>query len=345
MPMTFSGKGAFDNTPTQVSKKAAPKLYRDPKTGLWKPIVEKLAPDKPIEDKKLEGFLTEKKNISKIISSTAIQLAQVGVKTPREDAVIILSYSLGISKVDLLKRWETMLTEEEAIKFDAFLKRRLQREPIEYLTGTVNFFGNEYVVDKRVLIPRPETELLVQEVIAAVKGWNKPEHAILLADIGTGSGIIAVSTAIECSSLKIYAVDVSQDALDIANVNAYKFGKQAQITFLHGNLLDPVPEPVHLIAANLPYVSPDEYPNLEPEITHFEPIHALVSEKNGLAHIGLLLAQAPQKLILGGKILLEIGSTQKDAVVNLVHQYFPYASIEIRKDVAGLDRVLIVNTG
>jgi release factor glutamine methyltransferase len=189
-----------------------------------------------------------------------------------------------------------------------------------------------------VLIPRPETELLVEKAIEI------SQRRAVVADVGTGSGAIAVSLAVHLPQALVYATDASRGALEVAARNCRRHCVEDRVHLLQGHLLEPLPEPVDLITANLPYVSQAELAQLPPDIRLYEPREALDGGPDGLDHIRRLLAQAGEHLKPRGVVLLEIGATQGEAVIALAKRHFPAARVEIAKDYAGLDRVVIVET-
>ena len=236
------------------------------------------------------------------------------------------------------------LAPKQAVTFFSLVKRRLNREPSAYIIGHREFYGLDFLVTTSVLIPRPETELIVEKAIDTANRLYYPN--CLIADIGTGSGNIAIALAANLPQVKIYAADVSDSALEIARINSQKHALADRIIFLRGNLASPLPEPVHMIVANLPYIKEAELAQLMPEISQFEPAAALDGGDDGLNKIEELLSQAGKRLLQNGVILLEIGHDQGKAVYELAKTHFPNSDIVIYPDLAGIDRVLsIVNSG
>ena len=190
------------------------------------------------------------------------------------------------------------------------------------------------------MIPRPETELLVELAINTVNSTH-PQNC-MIADIGTGCGNIAIALAANLPQTKIYATEISKEALEIAEHNIQKHALEGRITLCQGNLLEPLPEPVQLIVANLPYIRESEISGLMPEISLFEPKVALDGGKNGLRYIEELLSQAEAKLVDDGVILMEIGYDQGKEVSMLAHNYLPKSVVSITPDLSGLDRVVTI---
>ncbi len=258
------------------------------------------------------------------------------------EAEVLLAQALQVSRVSLLSQSERKLTKQEKNSFCQLLKRRLHQEPLAYIIGSQEFYGIKFYVDQRVLIPRPETELLVEEALKVASDYTNRGIRILIADIGTGCGAIAISIALNLPQAKIYASDISPHALEVAYINCQQHKVSKQITLLNGNLLEPLPEPVHLIIANLPYVKSSEIEKLSPEVKDFEPILALDGGEDGLAKIKQLLGQIKGKLLPDGCLLLEIGQGQAKVVTSQIKNHFPKAEIKLITDLNAIERVVKV---
>jgi len=259
------------------------------------------------------------------------------VKSNIEDAPLegelLLRHTLKIDRVQLYLELDEELTPKQEQTFRRLLERRLNGEPTAYITGRREFYGLDFNVSPAVLIPRPESELLVETALAIAE--NRPLFTI--ADIGTGSGAIAVSLAVNLPQAVIYATDISAAALETASANCRKHGVAGRVRLLEGNLLEPLPEPVDLIVANLPYVRKSELnPSLEPPL-------ALDGGADGTESIEQLCRQAGGKLKSGGSMLLEIGQGQREAVTAILHNIFPGGGIEVFPDLAGIDRVVFLS--
>jgi len=265
-------------------------------------------------------------------------LAPSALDTPRLDAEILLAYALGITRAQLHVHSQSQLSSTELAHYHRLIERRARSEPVAYIVGQKEFYGLDLFVDNRVLIPRPETELLVEKAIEI------SQRRAVVADIGTGSGAIAVSLAVHLPQALVYATDASSGALEVAARNCRRHRVEDRVHLLQGHLLEPLPEPVDLIVANLPYVSQAELAQLPPEINCYEPREALNGGLDGLDHIRRLLAQAGEHIRPGGVVLLEIGATQGEAAIALARRHLPAAKVEIVKDYAGLDRVVMVDT-
>ena len=248
-------------------------------------------------------------------------------------AEVILRHILKYSRVQLYQQPDSEVLDEQAVVFDKLLQRHLEGEPVAYITGHKEFYGLDFTVDSRVLIPRPETEMLVDKAIRMVK--DKGYHN--LVDVGTGSGAIAIALATNLTNVNIYALDIAIPALEVAQQNSRKHGVSHRITFLPGNLLEPLYEPVDLIIANLPYVKTADLS--EPSIA-YEPSLALNGGREGLDVIRKFVPQCKMKLKPGGALLMEIGHGQCDEVVSIIRANLPLISIQIDVDYGGVDRII-----
>lgn len=274
--------------------------------------------------------------IAGLIAQAVPQLEDAGVETPRLEAEVLAMHVAGMTKAQLYSRWGDGLDSHTSGTFQALLARRLKGEPLAYVVGHREFYSRDFLVDPRVLIPRPETELLVEAALA----WAG-DRAITIADVGTGSGAIAVSLSAERPDWTIYALDRSADALKVARANAEKHS--VAITFLESDLLEPLPQKVDLIVANLPYVRDDQLPQwcgaAQVELS-FEPFDALSGGEDGLDVIRRFLPQAPRHLNPGGALFMEIAYDQGAAVKRLAEEAFPDGTVKVSKDLAGLDRIV-----
>lgn len=281
------------------------------------------------------------KLVARGLDEAAARLEQAGSSSARLDAQVLLAHVLGVARSWLFAHPETPLDAAQLQRFDGLVARRVASEPVAYLTGHKEFYGLELLVDCRVLIPRPETELLVEAVLAQIAA--RPGRQVCVADIGTGSGAIALAVAVNAPKAMIYAVDVSDAALGVAGHNVARLDARGQVTLLQGDLLEPLPAPVDIIAANLPYIAEAAYAELMADVHDYEPRLALEAGLDGLDAIRRLLAQAPAYLAPGGVIFLEIGHDQGAAVLELAAQHFPAArAITLHQDYAGRDRLVVI---
>jgi len=271
---------------------------------------------------------------------TRCELAAANLDCATTEAELLLCHVLGISKTQIYSEPERLLTTKEINRLRHLIQRRLLHEPIAYILRCCEFYGTEFYIDHRALIPRPETELLVEEAINFARHHLSPGNQLTIADIGTGSGAIAISLALALPQVKIYATDISASALEMANINCRRYKVDSQVELLQGNLLEPLPEPVDTIVANLPYIRNCELQTLSPEITNFEPTLAIAGGNDGWDKIRLLLDQVPGKLRPEGYLLLEIGQRQDKAVSSMINSYFPQARVELIPDLSGINRVV-----
>lgn len=275
------------------------------------------------------------------------QLQNAAVDTPALDAEVLLSHVLQCDRSVLLAHPNRTLQPEHIQAFRSAVSRRASREPLAYIVGHKEFYGLDLLVDRRVLIPRPETELLVELGIAWVQERQRegrPTEELIVVDMGTGSGAIAIALARHIPQLIVYALDPSSDALAVARCNIERHGLTKRIFLVAGDLLSPLSAPMDLILANLPYIATDELPALMPEVSVYEPRLALDGGPDGLGYIRRLLTQAREKLRAGGALFLEIGADQGSAVSAIARQIYPTAHVNVRKDWAGLDRILVIQT-
>ena len=255
------------------------------------------------------------------------------------DAELLLRHALSLDRARLYASLQDEAEAPEIDLFNSLLERRLDREPLPYIMAHREFYGLEFTVDSRVLIPRPETELLVEKALEFLEARPAGESPVLV-DVGTGCGAIAVALARHLPSARIYATDISKDVLEVAWNNCLAHSVEERVRLLEGDLLEPLPEAVDLIVANLPYVRSGDFQNLQEELL-FEPRLALDGGPDGLDLIRRLLEQAPGALRKGGAMILEIDPRQADAVTRLVRRAFSGAHVSVARDLAGLDRAVI----
>lgn len=266
-------------------------------------------------------------------------LAERGFEQARLESELLLAGVLGVKRLDLYLQHDRPLSPEELERYRTAVRRRLKHEPVQYILGTAAFRHLEVNVDGRVLIPRPETELLV----GAVLEWSSVtgrRGAVL--DIGTGSGAIALSLAAEGGYERVVASDVSPDALDVARANAERLGLADRIEFRAGSLFDAVPdgERFDVIVSNPPYVADAERDSLAPEVVAHEPAQALFAGADGLMVIVEIVEGAADRLARGGLLALEIGAGQGPAVLELLERT-GYAAARLEQDLAGHDRMAL----
>ncbi|MBN2005766.1 MAG: peptide chain release factor N(5)-glutamine methyltransferase [Anaerolineae bacterium] len=283
------------------------------------------------------GFKNVKRTIEEILQWAVRELA-TATDRPQLEAQVLLAHVLERPRTFVMAHHEAALAPEQEERFAAIIARRRQNEPLPYLTGRVEFFGLELTVTPAVLIPRPETELIVETAL----DWLRARPLATAVDVGAGSGCLAVTLAVHAPKARCYAIDISTEALAIARSNALRHKVDGRITFLEGDLLEPLPEPVDVIVSNPPYVADAEWNALPPSVKR-EPRLALTSGADGLDALRRLLAQAPQALHSGGLLLCEIGERQGAAVQALAQSAFPNANVQILPDLAGKPRTLRVD--
>lgn len=273
-----------------------------------------------------------------LCQQAAERLEAVDIDAPRLSAEVILAHALELDRSQLLARLDQIPTPHELDRFRADLDRVLRDEPLAYVVGHREFYDLDLITDRRALIPRPETECLIEAAIERL--CNRPAPSI--ADIGTGCGAIAVTLAKHLPRACVIATDLSAEAIELARVNAQRYHLEQRIDFRVGNLLEPVTEQLDLLAANLPYIDDKDWPFLQKTIRGHEPKMAFLGGPDGLDLVRRMLKDAPRVVKPGGLILLEIGAYQGDVVTAIARQNFPAARITIRPDYAGLDRLAVI---
>ena len=273
--------------------------------------------------------------IKDVLGAVRGRLDSAGIEEAWLEAELLLRHALCLGSVGLFLEHDEELGPSQVKLISLLVDRRVSGEPVAYITGKREFYGIEFHVNPHVLIPRPETEHLVEKALEIVSLIKYP----VVADIGTGSGAIAVSLAAEVQGARIFAVDISDPAIDTARLNARRQGVESHITFLYGDLAEPLPEPVDVLIANLPYVnSADCVASPEPQL-------ALDGGIGGLDAIERLCNSLEGKLRPGGWVLLEIGQGQAETVQRLLREALPDARVGTIKDLAGIDRVVWGQTG
>lgn len=267
-------------------------------------------------------------------------LTGAGIPDARPETEYFLTHLLACKRHELFLNPDRPLDAEETASFMAFIQRRLAREPVQYITGVVEFYGLEFMVTKDVLIPRPETELLVDAAMQTL-----PQKASIAIDLCAGSGCIAVTLAVKIPDINVYATDISADALKVAEENAATHNVLDRVHLLQGDLyaaLDDagVKDRADLILSNPPYVSDGEYAKLQPEIRLHEPRTALLAGPDGLEFYRRIINGAGRYLAPKGCIVMEAGYGQADRIKEIIEANGRYAGFEIKKDMAGIERVV-----
>lgn len=275
-------------------------------------------------------------------SSVGRTLAQARTKldavteSPLLEAEVLLAHVLDSPRAMLLAHSERILTADQLTDYQALVQQRVSNYPLPYLTGRVEFYGLEFEITPEVLIPRPETETLVDLALA-----RRPETIV---DVGTGSGCIAVALAARLPQTTVCAIEISPAALAVARRNVERHDIADRVRLIAGDVLNPRPSPADLIVSNPPYIPTGDCASLPTSIRNHEPRQALDGGPDGLAVIRRLLAQAPAVLKPEGVLMVEIGADQGEAASRLAHTYFPEAAIRVHPDLAGRGRVLEIQT-
>ena len=280
--------------------------------------------------------------VLEILQSTTAYFQKRGIESPRLNAEHLLAFILKRKRIELYLEFERVLTEAELTPLRELVRRRGQGEPLQHLLGTVEFAGQTFVCDKRALIPRPETEQLVellQSKIESASGGRKSK----ILDVGTGSGVIALSLAAKFPEAEITATEISDDALALAQENAERLGLTSRLTFLGGDLLTYVTDVYDLIVANLPYVAATDRATLSREVLH-DPEVALFGGERGDELVRKLIETAPAHLAPGGLLALELGAGHTDDLAALMAQK-NYHDIKTERDYAGVIRFLFGRYG
>ena len=268
-----------------------------------------------------------------------------GIEDSHIEARTLLGHVTKLTPVQIYTQTERTLSREQAENLQELVERRLRREPAAYIVNHREFYGIDFYVDSRTLIPRPETELLVDTALElAGSGSTYPTSSPIIADIGTGCGAIAISLALNLPRSKIYATDISSSALEVARLNCDYHRVIDHVTLLQGNLLEPLPEPVDLLIANLPYIKSSDLADLSPEIIEFEPRLAIDGGESGLDYIHQLLKQARGRINPEGCLLFEIGQNQEKEVSRLIQSCLDEVDFGFISDLNGIKRAAKIKT-
>jgi release factor glutamine methyltransferase len=278
--------------------------------------------------------------VLEVLQSTTAYFQKRHIENPRLNAEHLLAHVLGRKRIELYLEFERTLLESEIAPLREMVRRRGAREPLQHLLGTVEFYGRTFGCDKRALVPRPETEQLVELLISRFK--SEISHSRMI-DVGTGSGVIALSLAAEFPKADVVAVDISEDALMLARENAERLGLADRVRFQQSNLLQNIQPGFDLIAANLPYVSTEERHNLSREVLH-DPEVAVFAGTCGDELLQELIARAPSWLQPAGILALEIGIGQSEGLILALAEK-NYRDIFHEKDYSGVTRFLFARYG
>ena len=279
--------------------------------------------------------------INRLLTWTADYFKKQQLEQPRLEAEVLLAHALGCQRIQLYTRFDEIVSDDLRGKFREFVKNRVAGMPVAYIVGRKEFYSLNFHVTRDTLIPRPETEHLVLAVVDALK-IASADGLLQVADVGTGSGAIAISVAKQAKNSQVLAFDASQAAADVAQKNAAELGVADRVKVVHGDLLSGVDpqKKFHAVAANLPYVSDAEFTELDKTVKDFEPKSALVSGPTGTELIAKLIPQAAAYLHAGGLLALEVSPMIADKVAALVNADSNYEPAAIIKDLAGHKRVV-----
>jgi len=283
--------------------------------------------------------------VTNLIQWASKALLASGIDSHRLDAEILLAHLTGCKRIDLYIQPEKPIEHTIAENYKKAVRERMRRVPLQYITNHAEFLSLDFYVDKRVLIPRPETELLVEAVIEKSRALSQ-EHEITIVDIGTGSGNIAITLAKNIHNAKIYAIDLSPDALSVAKINAQKHHILDKIVFLCGDAFKPLEGlglegQIHFVISNPPYVSSKEFDTLQEEIRHFEPYTALISGEDGLLMFRRIIADAGKWLKPCGFIVFEVGEKQARKVARLLESTHSFKKAVLIRDYQHIFRIVI----
>ena len=276
--------------------------------------------------------------VLEVLQATTAYFKKHSVANPRLNAEHLLAHLLGRKRIELYLEFERVLTESELAPLRNLVKRRSEGEPLQHLLGTIEFCGLTFLCDKRAMVPRPETEELVELIESRTEARKSR-----IVDVGTGSGVIALSLAMRFPEAEILGVDVSDDALTLAQENAVRLNLADRIRFLRSNLLENVDGTFDLVVANLPYISTQDRHTLSREVLH-DPAVALFASARGDELLRELIAQAPSRLRPDGMVALEIGIGQSEALLSALAEK-NYRDISSKTDYSGVTRFLFARYG
>ena len=266
-------------------------------------------------------------------------LRKAGIATPRLDAEVLLCHVLHVDRTQLLMRGHSLLTDQELRSFRQWVARRELNEPVAYIVGEKEFWSLVFCVNRHVLIPRPETEILVEEVLRILPGID--HRPVRILEIGVGSGAISVALAASQENIQMIATDISSEAIAVARMNAANAGVADRIQFLVGSLYADLPGVFDVIVSNPPYISDEEFLSLPDDVRKYEPSEALLGGSEGISLHREIIDGGSQYLEAGGYLIMEIGATQRRRLEDLLLKTGSYANISCRQDYAGYDRVVL----
>lgn len=294
---------------------------------------------------KWTAVLQKSWTIKELLKVTIDYLEKKEIESPRLSAEILLAHQLNIDRVKLYLRFDQPLHDKEVAGYRSLIKRRLRREPIQYITGVQEFWSLDFTVGPQVMVPRPETELLVEHAVALCRE-NRPAQGpcARILDLGTGCGALAVAIARELEEVAVWASDISQEALDVARGNAKRHGVEERIQFVLSDLWQGLSNQeltFDIIVSNPPYIRSEAIDTLPPEVRDYEPRQALDGGEQGMVYIGNIIQEAPKYLTPGGWILLEMDPEQTTKALGLVESNNNYGKTARLKDYSHYYRVVM----
>lgn len=289
------------------------------------------------------SFIIDLMTLQEALKQGTELLADGNVPSPRLNAEVLLMHAARCDRAHILAHGEKVLTDSEWVHYGRYLKERLEGKPAQYITGHQEFWGRDFLVNPSVLIPRPETELVVETALEIIRKRFPDGARCTIADVGTGSGCIAIALATELPQTRVVALDQFPEALETAQVNATRLSVASRITFIQSDLLvpcsgDPLP-PVQMIVSNPPYVSTHDASNVMPEVSRYEPRAAVFAGPTGLEAYTLLIPQAAIALPAGGSLVLELGYDVEEGVRRLLAGG-DWGDLAWQRDLAGITRVV-----
>ncbi len=305
-----------------------------------------MLPDEPVNSSTHErdtGVIalieSSQQSVLDIVKSMEAILRAQGISTARLDAEVLLGHYLKWDRVELYRDGDYVPSDEELATINQGLVRRIEGEPIAYIIGRKEFWSLEFEVNQAVLIPRPDTEILVESVMELVGPSRSARLKIL--EIGTGSGAISIALASELTNGRVFAMDISRAALTIARKNARRHGVASRVFFFCGNLCEPLKDVFDFVVSNPPYISEREYERLPSEVRKFEPTEALIAGCDGTEFHRDIINGVGTYIKEGGWLVMEIGYGQREAVERMLRQNGKYDYMSTQRDYAGIDRVIL----
>ena len=276
--------------------------------------------------------------VLELLTLTTDYFTKKEIESPRLNAELLLSHVLDCRRLDLYLWYDKPIGEPEVSTYREAVRQRGAQVPLQYITGETDFYGMRFKVNKHALIPRPDTEILVEKVIEFAKGIESPK----ILDIGTGTGNIAISLAMQITGSSVTAIDISEEAINLAKENAAVYNPVNPVQFVRMDIIEEnlkLPEEYNIIVSNPPYVSLDEYALLKKEIISHEPKNAVTDFGDGLKFYRIITGLAQTHLLPGGLLLFEMGYSQAHDINAILHEH-NFSDIEIFKDYQGIDRVI-----